>query len=184
MKKNKSNLYIAGKRIYLREIEIADADRYYCDWLNDPQVNKYLESRFKKWSVKQLKSYIRKVKKSKDSIFMAVILKDSNQHIGNIKLGPINPIHGFADMGIIIGEKSSWGKGLGSEAIRLAMNYAFNNLKIHKLTAGVYSNNIASIKAFKKAGFLTEGKREKHYLYNGKYIDAVLFGCIGKRKLK
>jgi len=181
MRKNKKcNLFIDGKRIYLREIRLSDVNRNYCDWMNDPEVTQYTESRFENWSLRKLKDYVRKIKSSPDCIFFAIISKHNNKHIGNIKIGPIDKNHNFADVGIIIGEKSFWGKGFATEAIKLVVDYAFNKLNLHKLTAGVYANNIGSIKAFKKAGFSIEGVRKKHYLYKGNYIDATIMGIIAE----
>ena len=183
-KHKKENLTVEGERIFLREIRLSDANRNYCCWMNDPEINQYLESRFEKWSIKKLKSYVSAIKKNPSYVFLAIIAKNRNKHIGNIKIGPVDRVHKFADVGIIIGEKSFWGKGIATEAIRLIVRYAFNKLKLHKLTAGAYANNIGSVKAFQKAGFLIEGIRKKQYLYNGNYIDGVLLGIVRGRKLK
>lgn len=177
-KNKRCNSFIDGERIYLRIINLSDANKKYCRWLNDREINQYLESRFEKWSLKKLKDYIRKTKEDKDYIFLAIVTKDTNIHIGNIKLGPINRHHKFADMGIIVGDKAFWGKGVATEAIELMVSYAFNTLKLHKLTAGAYANNVGSIKAFKKAGFKIEGLRKKHFRDKNDYVDAVLLGKI------
>ncbi len=177
MRKNKkSNLFIEGEHVYLREIQISDVNKKYCNWMNDTEITQYLESRFEKWSIKKLKDYVGKILKNPDYVFFAIISKDENKHIGNIKIGPINRIHKFADVGIVIGEKSFWGKGYATEAIKLVVSYAFNTLNLHKLTAGAYANNIGSIKAFQKAGFLVEGRRKKHFSSDGNYIDGILLG--------
>ncbi|HUU40778.1 MAG TPA: hypothetical protein VMW42_07550, partial [Desulfatiglandales bacterium] len=60
-KHSKDNLLVGGERIYLREIRLSDANKNYRDWMNDPKVNKYLESRFEKWSIKKLKDYVSKI---------------------------------------------------------------------------------------------------------------------------
>ena len=171
---------LEGKDIFLRPIISSDATNAYVGWLNDPEVNQYLESRFSTHSTESLRKYIEEIITNPNNHFFAIVRRDSEKHIGNIKIGPINRHHKFADVGIIIGDKNCWGKGFASEAIRLSANYAFNTLKLHKLTAGAYVNNIGSIRAFKNTGFYVEGTREKHYLYKGKYIDAVLLGILRK----
>lgn len=80
-------------------------------------------------------------------IYSAIISKDGDKHIGSNKIGPINRINNFADVGLIIGDKSFGNKGFATEALKLIVDYAFNKLKIRKLTAGIYANNIGSIKA-------------------------------------
>ena len=79
-------------------------------------------------------------------------------------------------MSLFIGEKAIWGKGYATEAIALASEYAFNGLNLHKLSAGFYAANIGSIKAFQKNGFIQEGLRKNHRIYQGAYVDEVLMG--------
>lgn len=176
MKKNK-DLYIAGNAIYLRKLCPQDANRDYCGWLNDPQVNRYLESRYQRWTVKKIREYVKDINSSKSNLFLAIIRKDCGRHIGNIKLGPVDLRHKHCDIGIIIGDKPSWGRGFATEAIKLARDYAFKTLKLQKLTAGIYGQNIGSLKAFKKAGFSVEGVQKRQYFYEGRYVDCILLGC-------
>src|SRR3989338_6921680 len=169
-----NNLKLESKRIYLRLMEDKDINKKYLSWINDSAVNRFLESRFKKWTLCDLKKYADDIRNSRDSLFFAIILKSRDKHIGNIKIGSINHIHKFADIGILIGDKSCWGNAYAREAIELVVNYAFNSLKLHKLTAGAYATNIGSIKAFQKAGFKIEGVRPKHYRESARYVDCVL----------
>jgi len=180
-KREKFHGSLKGERIYLREVRSYDANETYCGWMNDPSVSQYLESRFYPHTVKSLKKYIKDKQGDRSNVFLAIILKDSNRHIGNIKLGPIDDIHRLADIGIIIGEKDCWGKGYATEAIRLIVKYAFDKLNLHKVTAGCYGPNKGSIKAFKKAGFLQEGVHKTHCYCNGRYVDDVLLGLINTK---
>ena len=171
---------IESDNLYLRGLKISDVNQNYCNWMRDPEVTQYLESRFENWTIKKLKDYVRKIRDDPNFVFLAIVLKDKNRHIGNIKIGPINRIHNFSDVGIIIGERSYWGKGFATEAIKLAVDYSFNKLNLRKLTAGAYGSNIGSIKAFKKAGFSVEASRKRHYSSGGKYVDSILLGIIRK----
>lgn len=169
---------LGNNRIYLRKLLPSDVSRDYVKWMGDKDVTKYTESRFRTYTKKELISYVRQINKDGRYIFLAIIKKNNNRHIGNIKIGPIDRFHRFADMGIIIGEKRYWGKGFATDAIKLAAEYAFQNLNLHKLTAGSYSCNIGSIKAFKNVGFKEEGNFKKHYLCDGRYVDRVCLGII------
>ncbi len=171
-------LRIEGQRICLRPVAVSDVDGPYCGWMNDPAVTRFLEARFSKNDKASLKKFVQRALENKDIVFLAIVLKDGNRHIGNIKLGPINREHGYGDVGIIIGEKDCWGKGYATEALKLLSDYAFQKLKLHKLTAGCYSSNTASAKAFLAAGFDQEGIRKSHYLCEGKYVDGLLFGKV------
>lgn len=175
---NKLPLFIEGERIYLREIRLSDVNANYHRWMNDSEVIRYLESRFSANSMDAIRDFVDKVMKDRDNIFLAIILKDGDRHIGNIKIGPINRIHRFADIGLLLGEKDCWGKGYATEALCLVTNYAFQTLNLHKLTAGCYDRNKGSEKAFKKAGFAVEGIRKKHCYCDGIYVDSIMFGLL------
>lgn len=164
----------------MRELEIRDVSQDYCSWMNDPEVTKYLEIRLQKWTIKELENYVREIKKRPDILFWTILLKDKNQHIGNIKLGHINGINGFADIGIIIGEKAFWGKGFATEAIKLVVDYAFNKLNLQKLIAGANKSNISSVKIFQKAGFSELRTRKNPPFNDDKYKDSVLLGIVRK----
>ncbi len=169
---------LEGERIYLREVRLSDVNANYHRWMNDSDVIRYLECRFSPNSIYAIKDFVEKIIKDRDNIFLAIMLKDGDRHIGNIKIGPINRIHRFADVGLLIGEKDCWGKGYATEALRLVANYAFKTLKLHRLTAGCYDRNKGSEKAFKKAGFAVEGIRKKHCYCDGKYVDTIMLGLL------
>jgi RimJ/RimL family protein N-acetyltransferase len=170
--------FLGGYGLLLREVRPEDAGKRYYNWMNDEDITGYTESRFYPYSLDQIKQYVQKMDGSRDAVFLAIIEKESGKHIGNIKIGNINWIHRVADVGIIIGEKQCWGKGYATGAIRLVCDYALNKLNLHKLWAGCYENNIGSIKAFTKAGFVREGVLREHYYYRGKYINGIILGRI------
>jgi RimJ/RimL family protein N-acetyltransferase len=149
--------------------------------MNDPEVTKYLESRFYPNSLESLREYVSKRAADRNSFFLAICLQGEDRHIGNIKVGPIDSNHRFADIGIVVGEKDFWGKGYGSEAIGIVVQYAFEVLNLHKLNAGCYEAQVGSMKAFQKNGFEIEAIRKKHYFCNGSYMDGVLLGLINPK---
>ena len=167
-----------GERIYLRKISPDDVNEAYCRWMNDPATNRFLESRFYQHTIETLREYI--VARQGDNLnaFFAIVLKDGDRHIGNIKIGPIDPHHKLADIGILIGEQDCWGMGYASEAIALVVDYAFNVLGLHKVTAGCYAPNKGAIKAFEKVGFTQEGVRKAHCFFEGEYVDDILLGLV------
>jgi len=170
---SKTNIRINGDRIYLRKVELSDVDQKYVDWLNDPDVNQFLETRHETQTIDSVQKYVEKMVSLDDELFLAICLQDNHKHIGNIKLGPINPIHKFAEVSLFIGDKNQWGKGFATTSISILSNYAFSELSLHKIMAGCYSNNIGSIRAFGKAGFVIEGKLKSHYLFNASYLDRI-----------
>lgn len=173
--------FIEGKRLYLREVRPSDVTPVYYAWMNDPQVTQYLESRFFPYSQEKLAAYVADTNRDSSSVFFAIVLMAGDQHIGNIKLGPISWIHGIADIGLMIGEKTQWGHGYATEAIGLVKDYAFERLNLRKVTAGAYSVNEGSVRAFEKAGFVVEGVLKAHYFFGGDYVDRVCLAAWKQR---
>lgn len=173
------NPFIRGDRCYLRELRLEDAkEETYYRWMNDPEITQFLESRFFPNSLSEIGEFVNEVNRDSNSCIFAVIESKEDRHIGNVKIGPINWFHRNAEIGILIGDKNSWGKGFASEVLCLMVQYARGVLNLHKLTAGCYANNIGSLKAFKKAGFSEEGTLKEHYFFRGEYVDAIRLGIV------
>jgi RimJ/RimL family protein N-acetyltransferase len=165
--------FLETARLFLRPVGPGDVTERYCQWLNDPAVNAYLESRFRPTTMESLREFVATRAADRDTVFLAIVRKDGERHIGNIKLGPINWVHRFADVALMVGDKESWGQGFGSEAIGLVTRYAFGRLNLHKLTASCYASNLGSLKAFLKAGWVEEGVRRNQWFCDGRYEDGL-----------
>ena len=167
-----------GPRLALRPLRIADVTDAYLRWMTDPDVTQFLESRFHGVTRESLTAFVDAMEQNADSVMLAIIERDGDHHVGNIKIGPIDRHHLVADIGLLIGEKACWGRGYATEAIGLAVRYAFDLLPLRRLTAGAYANNVGSIRAFEKVGFIREGVRRQHYRCGNRYVDGVLLGLL------
>ena len=165
---------LTGSRVLLRPLKASDVGPAYLGWLRDPRVNRYLESRFQRHTLASLRAFVASASRDPGTLLLAIVRKDSGRHIGNIKLGPIDRRHRRADIGILVGDRASWGKGFATEAIEVLASHALKTLGLHKVTAGIYDNNPGSIRAFRKAGFIVEARRRKHYLCGGRWRDGLL----------
>jgi len=172
------NPIVQSERLYLREVRPSDVNETYYRWMNDPEITRYLETRFIPQSIENIRDYVISMQGDADNCFFAILLREKDRHMGNIKLGPIRWTHRLGEISLIIGEKECWGKGYATEVIELIVQHAFETLNLHKVTAGCYSTNTGSIKAFQKAGFEIEGKRKDHFYDRGTYVDHILFGRI------
>ncbi len=148
----------------------------YVGWLNQTDVNRYLELRFLKNDIQSVTNFVRGLNSSLDNYFFGIYLNKCGTHIGNIKLGPIDFNHSTGTIGILIGNPNFWGMGYATESINLLKKFAFQELNLMKLNAGCYSDNIGSAKAFIKAGFDQEGIQKSQVIFDGVRSDAILFG--------
>ena len=163
---------LQGKQVYLRLISSEDVSEEYVKWMNDYEVTRYTESKYIQFSRANLIEYVNRVNDESNYMF-AVFANESEKHIGNIKLGNINWIHRYGDVGLIIGDKEYYGKGIATESISLVSEFAFNHLNLHKIWCGIYKNNVGSIRAFEKSGYEVYATEKSKYFFEGRYVDAV-----------
>ncbi len=169
---------IVGERIYLKELDLVDVTPSYVQWMNDPEVNQYLESRFVTHSAASIRDFVKAMRNSSQDLFCGVFLNDSERHIGNIKLGPVVSEHKRATIGLLIGDKSVWGQGFATEAISLITDYGFRELGLEKIDAGCYQRNIGSKQAFVKAGYQVEGLLRSHACFGVEREGCYQLGAV------
>src|SRR3990170_1250773 len=145
--------FLKGENIYLQPMDLAFYEPQYLDWINYDEVVDNMMSLFMPTNEEALKSYIRDNTNKKNVGFFAIRWKKDNKFIGTVKLGEIDWVHRTAALGILIGDKDYRGRGIGTETVRMMLAYGFRRLNLHWIGAGMVSENIASIKSFKKAGF-------------------------------
>ena len=170
--------FLVGERIYLRPLESDDVNEAYVNWLNDQAVTRFMQAGMVPITKESLGRYVQQVSQSSDTVFLAVIEKGTDRHVGNVKLGPIHRIHHRADLGIMIGDKVRWGRGYGQEAMGLMLDYAFKRLNLHKVALGVEAAHQAAVDLYKRLGFQIEGVLKKHVFRDGMYRDNLVMGLL------
>ncbi|HEY9584301.1 MAG TPA: GNAT family N-acetyltransferase [Candidatus Paceibacterota bacterium] len=163
---------IVGEKIYLRPVAMSDVTERYCSWLNDPEVNKYLETR--SCNMDELREYVREKTEDPDILFCGIFDKETDIHIGNVKLEPIDWANKKTVFGIMIGDREYWGKGLGTEATRLISDYALNELGMNEVELGVITDNIKASKAYERAGFKQIQFNPKSINHDGIFYDEIV----------
>lgn len=170
------NPFQIGPRLYLRPLEVSDAAAA-CAWLNHPEVRRFL-SRDTPLSQASEEGFIRSLGTS-DAIFVIVL------HQGERGIGLVG-LHGFRNssrrgtLGITIGEPDCWGQGYGTEAIELLLDWAFDELGLHRVELCVYATNARGIACYEKLGFVHEGAKREAMLENGAHVDEVQMGLLAR----
>lgn len=168
----------SGNDIYLETLTVSNMSDDYVRWLQDREIIRFLELRHEQQTSESVSDFVNNCFSSKNDLLMGIFLQDEKKHIGNIKLGPVVWRYLRADIGIVIGDKNYWGRGLATEAIRLLCDIAFYDLGLRRVQAGAYGENMGSVKAFEKAGFRVEGVLRDYWLAGEKPMDNVVLGKL------
>ena len=169
----KNKFLLLGKSIKLCEFTKSHINNKYIGWLNDCQVVKYSNQRFKQHSFDSCGEYLQSFKDT-ENLFLAIYLKDNNKFIGTMTAYYSLP-HKVADLGLMIGDKNCWGKGVGQEAWQMLMTYMLETKKVRKVTGGTLSCNLGMVSIMKKTGMQLDGKRINHELVSDTPMDVLYF---------
>jgi ribosomal-protein-alanine N-acetyltransferase len=170
-----------GENLYLKEIMHQDITDRVIAWFDDQELMKFYTNSKNKITKEILLQSIADGKKTGTVLTFGIFSKIENILIGTIKLGPINFNHRTSDLVALIGDRNFLGKGLSVEAIKLGNQLAFDEFDIRKLYGGMYESNIPSIKAYRRAGWMIEGRLKGQFLNEGKNEDRILVGCFNPK---
>lgn len=164
-------IILKSNRLILKPLSKEHVSTKYVKWMNDSEVTRYMETGGN-YSIEKLESYISDVQKN-NILFWAIHIEATGKHIGNIKIDPFSTKRMTGEYGIMMGDRSEWGKGYAKEASSLVINYCFNILNLRKITLGVISENQSAVNLYKRLGFEIEGVYKKFGFYNMKYCDCL-----------
>ncbi len=170
------NPFRIGTRIYLRPLEHADVPQV-TQWINDPEITRTLLM-YRPMSSHDEEAWIASLGSSTDDIVLGVALQDGDTLIGTVGLHRIDWKNRHASFGILIGEKSEWGKGYGTEATGLMTAYAFDTLNLNRVWLHVYEHNDRGRRAYEKVGFQREGVLRQETYRQGRYYDAFIMAIL------
>jgi len=169
---------IETERLILRNMSVNDVSQEYVDWLNDPEINKYLSCANTIQTLESCLAYVQSYEGRDDKALIGIFLKDGALHIGNLTFSSIDWFNRTVTIGISLGRKEYMGKGLAKEALAAIIKYCFEELNLHRLQAGVHASNTRSLNLFIKSGFKVEGLLRQSSVINGKFQDGYIVSVI------
>lgn len=169
---------LAGGAVSLRLVTLDDCTERYVAWLADPEVNRFLETRYAEQTLDSVRRFVADVSNSPHSYLFAIVENATAAHVGNVKIGPVVERHLFADVSYFVGERGAWGKGYGTEAVRLVTRFGFERLALHRCQAGLYESNVGSHRVLEKAGYTYEGRLRAQLRLGDAWEDHVWFGAL------
>ena len=179
---------IFGERIRFRGIDKDDLTTFI-KWVNDPEV------------LRGTGIYLPLAMADEQDWFETVRKKPLDEHNLAIEANlpgerPESPVEGVwkligscsffnldhrnrsTEFGIMIGEKSYWNKGYGTEAVRLLCRHGFNTLNLNRIFLRVFETNPGAVRVYEKAGFTHEGRQRQAEFRDGKYIDVLVMSIL------
>ena len=170
-------VFLDGWRLYLRP-PCKDDLPYLTRWINDEEVWQFLKLSLP-MSESAETAWLEGLDKRKDTdIILVIVDKKTGKPIGSMGIHRINWKDRRAATGALIGDKRYWGKGYGTEAKMLLLNYAFNTLNLRKVCSAALAFNERSVAYSKKCGYREEGVLKEHLFKKGRYWDEVLLAVF------
>jgi RimJ/RimL family protein N-acetyltransferase len=169
-----------GMRVILRPFREDDVG-YIQKWSDDAELRKLTVEVAPMSNTEAVKFYA-ELRDDKERIWFVIIVKDSGKVIGETGLLRIFRPWRTADMTVIIGEKDEWGKGYGTEAGRLLLDYAFDRIGLHRVSVGIVGFNKRALRYWRGLGFEKEGVERDGYYCEGEYSDFVMMSILENKK--
>jgi RimJ/RimL family protein N-acetyltransferase len=172
-----SDDFLTGKLVRLVPFDIETDSKLLAEWSRDSEYLRLLDSEnATRYSAKQTQDFFEK-EISSMHLFMIQRL-DDDRKIGEIDLAGFNWLVGNAWVGIGIGERALWGKGYGTDAMRIILRYAFTELNLNRVSLNVFEVNPRAVASYIKAGFREEGRAPKSLLIAGRRCDLIFMGIL------
>jgi len=166
---------ITGERTRLRAIERSDIPAFV-RWFNDPEVRSYLTT-YSPLSQAEEERWFKKQLDDEDRHNLAIETSEG-VHIGVLGFHEIDWKNRCAGCGIVIGERSFWDQGYGTDALRTLLRFAFDEMNLHRVFLYVYDFNERGIRCYEKVGFQHEGRLRQSRFTAGRYVDDLVMSIL------
>lgn len=164
---------IVGRQVRLEPFTEADIGERYLGWLHDPEVVRFSNQRFRTHSLESSRQYLKSFAGS-ENLFLLIRDGGDGEAVGTIT-AYLAPHHGTADIGILVGERSRWGRGYGLDAWTALMHYLLNERGLRKVTGGTLRCNVGMLRIMERAGMELEAVRRHQELVDNQPQDALYF---------
>jgi RimJ/RimL family protein N-acetyltransferase len=168
---------LRGERVRLvpldRTLHLENALR----WMNDPEITATLDLNLGV-TRRQEEAFFDRMEGPNDNDFTWAVLDDQEQHVGFIGLHAIHWRHRSATGGLVLGERSAWGRGIATDAVRVRTRFAFDQVGLHRVEG--HTINPAMARVYEKAGYRREGTLREKVWRDGRWHDAEVFSILDR----
>ena len=167
---------LESERVYLRPFEQADVDTYFPGLFNSEA--RRLTGTQNSFTRAQVERYVENAAQDDSRLMLLIALQETDQVIGDIALMDMHSKNRSAHIRIAIDNTQHQGKGYGSEALLLMLDYGFGICNLHRIELEVYAFNERAIRTYEKLGFQREGISRDVLFYNHQYHDAIRMSML------
>jgi RimJ/RimL family protein N-acetyltransferase len=160
-------------RLRLRTFQPGDINPTYLGWLNDPDVTRFSNQRFRQHTAESCAAYLASFKAGASS-FLLIELRVDDWPIGTATVYR-DTQHGTADIGLMLGERGHWGQGYGREAWQALLEAVLAEPGIRKVTGGTARPNRAMARIMEQSGMVLEAVRARQELIDGQPVDLLYY---------
>ena len=162
--------------VALRPLDVSDIDALYA-WSTDSELNVLAGWGRLRSRTAFHEKHEQRIREPEDDLIVLGV--ESEGHlVGSVQLALIDRLERRAAVAIVLGDKTTWGRGIGGAALRILADYAFAALNLERLYAEVYGFNVRSQRLMERVGFQREGVLRQHEMHNGARQDVHVFGLL------
>lgn len=165
---------LAGEKTILSLFQSADITIDYVGWLNDPVVVQFSNQRFLDHTPESCARYLASVGCT-GNLFLKIERKGDGGCVGTMTAYH-SPQHRTVDVGIMVGRRAEWGRGLGQDAWNTLLAWLLDRDCVRKVTAGTMRCNVAMVRMMERSGMSLEAVRPQQELLDGVPQDLLYFG--------
>lgn len=167
-----------GNLVNLREYRKEDVPMAQA-YLNNPEIKRLLAPNIPfLYTLEDEYKWYEGQSAMKDLYNFAIETKETGKYIGGCGINHLDWKNSTATIGIFIGDADYWGKGYGTDAMKVLIRFIFEQMNIHKIKLNVYAFNERAIKSYQKIGFVHEGTLRQEIFKDGKYHDEWVMGMF------
>ena len=163
--------------VVLRQPEPSDLDALYCH-KNDPEVANLLVGFRNGLSHAGMRRWLESHEERSDEVLWVIAEAETDRCLGHVGLYRIAHRTRSAEFGIMLGDKNSWGKGIGRGVTRFAVGYGFTMLNLNRVELTVLATNQRALGLYKSLGFAVEGTMRQAQFKEGQYIDVIMMSLL------
>jgi len=168
---------IQGDRVVLRRHLPGNVSAFQ-RWYSDPEVARLARYQDGPMRADEIDRFFQLRALGAESLTMAIHERATGRLIGSCAFSQVDGENGSAMYHITIGEKDTWGRGYGTEATQLMLDHAFGTLGLHRIALTVFEFNERAIRAYRRCGFIVEGRARESIWRDGRWWDELAMSVL------